>query len=242
MDTKEFEIQLLEEEKKRNNSRNSDIDKLLDNYKNEPFKYLFRLNTEFGEAMELVCQNIIFENVLRITNENHDLKIVNLPEGVTDYRLESKAFRILKEKTDDCIFYGDRAISLYDPKIGYSPITKKYRYLKSTTTFQQIKPSKANLFICIAVYSDGLDIFILKSDVHFTQVENCVGVQEDGKCYITGQHEGNLNEGQVSINDDVLLANYKFSIIGKDGKFYYFDRDKKEIMEEYQKIDIIKFL
>jgi hypothetical protein len=242
MEIKEFEIQFLEEEKKRNNLRNSDIDKLLDNLKDEPFKYLFRLNTEFGEAVENICQEILFENVLRITNNSHDLKIVSLPEGVTDERLESKAFRILKGKTDDCSYYGDRAISIYDNKIGYSLKTKTYRYLESTTTFQQIKPKSAHLFICIAVYSDGLDIFLLKSDEHFTSVENCVGVKEEGKCYITGQHKGNLTEGQVSINDDVVLDNYKFSIIGKNGKFYYFDRDKKQILEEYQKIDITTFL
>jgi len=242
MEIKEFEIQLLEEEKIRNNLRNTDIDKLLDNLKDEPFKYLFRLNTNVGEAVEHICQEILFENVLRITNDSHDLKIINLPEGVTDERLEGKALRILKEKTDDCSSYVDRAISIYDSKIGYSLKTKTYRYLTSTSTFQQIKPKSANLFICIAVYSDGLDIFLLKSDEHFTSVENCVKVHEEGKCYISGQDKGNLTEGQVNINDNVVLDNYRFSIIGKKGKFYYFDRDKKQILEEYQKINITTFL
>jgi hypothetical protein len=242
MENKLLKIQILEDQKKKNDLDNFEINKQLDILKDEPFKYLFRLNTEFGEQMERVCEEIIFKNILRIKNDSHDLKIINLPEGVTDPKIESKAFRVLSKKTKNKVYYDDRAISLYDSKIGYCSKKKIYRRLKSTQTFQQIKPTKANIFICIAVFSNGLDVFILKSDKHFTKLENCVGVKEEGKCYITGQHEGNLTEGQVSINDEVMLNNYKFSIIGKDDKLYYFDRDNKKILEEFEKIDITKYL
>jgi hypothetical protein len=85
-------------------------------------------------------------------------------------------------------------------------------------------------------------VFILKADEHFTKNKNCAKFREEGKCYITGQHEGNSPEGQIHVNDKVVLDNYKFSIIGKNGKFYYFDRDNKKILEEFEKIDISKYL
>jgi hypothetical protein len=121
-------------------------------------------------------------------------------------------------------------------KVGYKERGKKIGYYGglSTTTFQQIKPNKFDWMIGIILYNDGFDLFVISKD-KFTKE---VMVREKHKCYMSGQHEGNHNEGQTNLNDDILSEHYVCSVFNDGKDLYLIDRKTKEIGEKFNKMKI----
>ena len=90
-------------------------------------------------------------------------------------RIEVKASRAVKRKSGDTLI--DKALSS-DSKCGFD------------MNFQQIKPSCCDVFVWIAVWRDIIRYWVLSSD----EVSN-------DKYYSTGQHRGNVGEGQLWIKN-----------------------------------------
>jgi hypothetical protein len=196
--------------------------------KNQGFPYLdiFKLYTNSGEEIEKMLSKTIFHGLYRVTNESHDHKTL-----ISEKNGETKLIRMMVKGEGT---YEKRAISILDKNRGYNPITKKYGGKISTTTFQQIKPTKFDFIVCVLLYKDGMDIFILPSN----KISNKVKIKEDGLAYLSGQHEGNHEEGQLSYNDKVLSKHYVFSIYNDGDCLYYFDRSNKKIGDKFNKQNI----
>ena len=90
-------------------------------------------------------------------------------------RIEVKASRAVKRKSGDALIL--KALSSTS-KEGFD------------MNFQQIKPSCCDVFVWIAVWKDKIRYWVLSS----TDVEQ-------NKYYSTGQHRGNVGEGQLWIKE-----------------------------------------
>ena len=90
-------------------------------------------------------------------------------------RIEVKASRAVKRKSGDALIL--KALSS-DSKQGFD------------MNFQQIKPGCCDVFVWIAVWRDVIRYWVLSSD----EVAN-------NKYYSTGQHRGNVGEGQLWLKE-----------------------------------------
>jgi hypothetical protein len=143
--------------------KNAIDNKRYNELKKTVFPYLdsFLSSTEAGEENEKRIVNEIFTNLRRITNSSHDCKsLVSLKKG------EIKSIRMMKKhKNDKSLSYESRAISILDNKSGFLTKTKKYGGSISNTTFQQVKPAEFDFMLGLLVYKDGIDFFLLKSNL-----------------------------------------------------------------------------
>jgi len=195
-----------------------------------PYLDLFSASTNYGEMVEKILVDTVFENLERVTSENFDQITTE-----TKRRIETKAIRMMLRGSETS--YESRAISILNNNSGYSNNKNKYIGGLSTTTFQQVKPAEFELLIGVLVYKDGMDIFILNSN----KIPNKVKSVEAGKVYLTGQHKNNLEEGQISINDTVLNDNYVFSIYNNGSELFLFNRNDKKAFNKFTKTNIEKF-
>ena len=90
-------------------------------------------------------------------------------------RIEVKASRAVRRKSGDSLII--KALSS-DSKCGFD------------MNFQQIKPACCDVFVWIAVWRDVIRYWVLSSD----EVKN-------NRYYSSGQHRGNVGEGQLWIKD-----------------------------------------
>jgi hypothetical protein len=195
-----------------------------------PFIDVFLLSTNSGEEIEKILSNEIFNDLTRVINENHDHKT-----KVTEKTVETKSIRMIVKGNSS---YEDRAISILDDKKGFLSKKKKYGGKISTITFQQIKPKEFQFLLCVLLFKDGMDLFILPSSMISSKVKD----NPHGKAYISGQHKGNFEEGQLNYNDKILSEHYLWSIYNNGEKTYFFDRKTKKIGEEYIKQSIEKII
>ena len=195
-----------------------------------PYSYIYQMSTDAGEEAEIFVEEFIFSDVKRIKGEGYDLKFkLNNEEKLG----ETKLIRLMTKGDGS---YLDRSISILNKKVGYKKWGRKMGYYGklSTTTFQQIKPNKFDWMIGIILYNDGFDLFVISKDKFTKEVMS----REDGKCYMSGQHEGNYNEGQTSFNDDILSKHYVCSVFNDGKDLYLIDRETKEIGEKFNKMRI----
>ncbi len=90
-------------------------------------------------------------------------------------RIEVKASRAVRRKSGGSLII--KALSS-DSKYGFD------------MNFQQIKPACCDVFVWIAVWRDVIRYWVLSSD----DVKN-------NRCYSSGQHRGNVGEGQLWLKD-----------------------------------------
>jgi hypothetical protein len=68
-------------------------------------------------------------------------------------------------------------------------------------------------------------------------ISQTVKTKENTKAYLSGQHYGNDEEGQLNYNDEILNQHYLLSIYN-DGKIlYYYNRETKTIGEIFTKLN-----
>lgn len=103
-------------------------------------------------------------------------------------KIEVKASRAVKRKSGDALII--KALSS-DSKSGFD------------MNFQQIKPACCDVFVWIAVWRDKIRYWVLSSD----EVSN-------NKYYSTGQHRGNVGEGQLWLKESNIeeFAEYEVSV------------------------------
>jgi hypothetical protein len=191
-----------------------------------PYIDIFSLSTNSGEEVEKLLSNEIFTDLCRVSNKNHDHTTKN-----TKKLIETKLIRMMVKGLDS---YESRAISILDKDRGYLTKTKKYGGNISTTTFQQIKPKEFEFLLCVILFKDGMDIFLLPSNMISPLAKNRVS----GKAYISGQHKGNDFEGQLNYNDEILTKHYLLSIYNGGNKLYFFDRESQRVGDKYIKESI----
>lgn len=192
-----------------------------------PYIDLFSASTNYGEMVEKILVDTLFTNLIRVTAENFD-QITK----ISNKKIETKSIRMMLKGSDTS--YESRAISIKDVGVGFNTKLNKYGGGLSTTTFQQVKPGEFDSMIGVLVYKDGMDVFILNSD----KIPNSVKLKEDGKVYLSGQHKGNLSEGQINISDPILNENYLFSIYNNGSNTLLFDRCTKKTIENFNPINI----
>jgi hypothetical protein len=200
-------------------------------YKNEGFPYLeiYKKSTNSGEEIEKMLSAEIFKNLFRVTNKSHDHTIN------TDKPAETKSIRMMVKGKGG---YEKRAISILDENKGFLNRKKKYGGNISTMTFQQVKPKEFDFMIGVVLFKDGMDLFVLPSEL----ISKKVKVKEKNMVYLSGQHEGNLGEGQINYNDKVLNNHYLFSLYNDGKNLYYFDRLQKVIGDKYNKLCIVQII
>ncbi len=103
-------------------------------------------------------------------------------------KIEVKASRAVKRKSGDALII--KALSS-DSKSGFD------------MNFQQIKPACCDVFVWIAVWRDKIRYWVLSSD----EVSN-------NKYYSTGQHRGNVGEGQLWLKESNIeeFAEYEVGV------------------------------
>lgn len=103
-------------------------------------------------------------------------------------KIEVKASRAVKRKSGDSLII--KALAS-DSKSGFD------------MNFQQIKPACCDVFVWIAVWRDKIRYWVLSSD----EVAN-------NKYYSTGQHRGNVGEGQLWLKDSNIdeFDDYEVSV------------------------------
>lgn len=195
--------------------------------KNSEFPYLdiFKKSTDAGEDVEKLSCEDIFQDLNRVTKEKYDQKTTK-----KKYDVETKLIRMMVKGKEE---YYERALSITDMDKGYQQKSKKYGGNISTTTFQQIKPKKFNYLLGIILFKDGMDIFILPTEKISTMVKK----RENGKAYLSGQHEGNHEEGQLNYNDKILNEHYVTSIYNDGKNLYHFNRENKVVGEIFTKLN-----
>jgi hypothetical protein len=191
-----------------------------------PYIDIFSLSTNSGEEVEKLLSNEIFTDLCRVSNKNHD----HITKK-TKKTIETKLIRMMVKGLET---YENRSISILDKKRGFLSKTKKYGGKISTSTFQQIKPKEFDFLLCVVLFKDGMDIFLLPSNMISPSAKNKV----DGKAYISGQHKGNSFEGQLNYNDKVFSKHYLLSIYNNGKNLYFFDRENQKIKNKYVKKSI----
>lgn len=103
-------------------------------------------------------------------------------------KIEVKASRAVKRKSGDALII--KALSS-DSKFGFD------------MNFQQIKPACCDVFVWIAVWRDKIRYWVLSSD----EVSN-------NRYYSTGQHRGNVGEGQLWLKESNIeeFADYEVGV------------------------------
>lgn len=105
-------------------------------------------------------------------------------------KIEVKASRAVKRKSGDALIL--KALSS-DSKQGFD------------MNFQQLKPRCCDVFVWIAVWRDIIKYWVLSSD----EVAN-------NKYYSTGQHRGNVGEGQLWLKETNLKEFEKYEVGVRD--------------------------
>lgn len=105
-------------------------------------------------------------------------------------RIEVKASRAVRKKSGDSLII--KALSS----------DSKHKF---DMNFQQIKPACCDVFVWIAVWRDVIRYWVLSSD----EVKN-------NPYYSTGQHRGNVGEGQLWIKDTNINEFNKYEVGVRD--------------------------
>jgi len=195
-----------------------------------PYIDIFKKSTNAGENGEQLLSNEIFEDLFRVSRKNYDQLTAE-----EKHTIETKLIRMMVKGDGP---YYERAISIKDSKKGYKENTKQYGGNISTSTFQQIKPKEFEYLLAVVLFKDGMDIFILPSDMISKTVKN----REIEKAYLSGQHKGNNYEGQLNYNDKVLNNHYLLSIYNDGKNLYNYNRGDKTIGEIFTKKNIEKII
>lgn len=129
-------------------------------------------------------------------------------EGQYDFwykgiRIEVKASRAVKRKSGDSLII--KALSS-DSKYGFD------------MNFQQIKPACCDVFVWIAVWRDVIRYWVLSSD----EVKN-------NHYYSSGQHRGNIGEGQLWLKETNIDEFNKFEVSVHDILPKIIEKSKKSI-------------
>jgi hypothetical protein len=190
-----------------------------------PYLDIFKKSTNAGEDVEKLSCGTMFEDLNRVTNENYDQKT-----SEKGYIVETKLIRMMVKGDGG---YDERAVSILDDKAGFIQKTKKYGGNISTSTFQQVKPKKFDYLLGIVLFKDGFDVFILPSKM----ISQTVKIKENDKVYLSGQHYGNNEEGQLNYNDKILNQHYLLSIYNDGKTLYYYNRETKTIGEIFTKLN-----
>jgi hypothetical protein len=191
-----------------------------------PYINIFKKSTNAGEDGEQLLSNEIFEDLHRVFRKNYDQLTAE-----KKHTTETKLIRMMVKGDGQ---YYERAISIKDSNKGYKEKTKQYGGNISTSTFQQIKPKEFDYLLAVVLFKDGMDIFILPSD----RISKTVKKREIGKAYLSGQHKGNNDEGQLNYNDKVLNDHYLLSIYNDGEKLYYYNREDKTVGKIFTKQNI----
>jgi hypothetical protein len=179
---------------------------------------MFIKNTQAGEDIEKLLSDEIFNDLDRVKNENFDHIQKDSKE-----RVESKSIRMMSNDEKDEKFPVQRSMSIFDRKTNLS-----------NTSFQQIKPKEFDQMVGVLLYKDGLEIYKVPSTSFHDRVLPKTGKEnksivdnllKEGKIVLSGQHKGNLEEGQIGFNQ--LEKYLKFSIYIKNGKYYYIENGQK---------------
>jgi len=187
---------------------------------------MFIKNTQAGEDIEKLLADEIFNDLERVKNENFDHV-----QKVTGHKIESKAIRMMSNDDKDDKYPVQRAMSIFDKKTNLS-----------NTNFQQIKPKEFDEMIGSLVYKDGIEIYKIPSTVFHDRVlpkqtkeDKAVVANflKEGKIVLSGQHKGNLEEGQIGFNQ--LEKYLKISLYMKDGKYFHIE-DGKVTDKEFTRI------
>ena len=68
-------------------------------------------------------------------------------------------------------------------------------------------------------------------------ISHTVKNKENGKAYLSGQHYGNNEEGQINYNDPILNECYLLSIYNDGKDLYHYNRGNKTIGEIFTKLN-----
>jgi hypothetical protein len=189
-----------------------------------PYLDIFKKSTDAGEDGEDLLCNDIFEGLTRVKGKNYD-------QITEKYIIETKLIRMMTQ--GDAAYY-EKAVGIEETNRGYKPDKKKYGGNISTSTFQQIKPKEFDYLLGVVLFKNGMDIFILPSD----KISKTVKKREIGKAYLSGQHKGNNEEGQLNYNDKVLNEHYFLSIYNDGKNLYHYDKENKQIGQMFVKRNI----
>lgn len=201
--------------------------KRIESLKNNGFPYIdiFNMSTNAGEEVEkLLCKDIFYD-LKRVGGKNYDQISLN-----SNTIAETKTIRMMVKGSGG---YYERALSITDQKKGYVKNKKKYGGNISTCTFQQVKSKEFEYMFGVILFKDGMDIFLIPSNKIGNPKEKTKNL-----AYLSGQHKGNVSEGQLNYNDKVLNDHYLFSIYNDNENLYYYDRTNKLIGEIFTKLSI----
>lgn len=156
------------------------------------YLYLFEITAPrtFGESWAQRHLNEIVPELERPTN-----KLDPHYNGQYDFwfngiRIEVKASRAVRRKSGDSLII--KALSS-DSVEGFD------------MNFQQIKPACCDAFVWIAVWRDKIRYFVLSSD----EVAS-------NKYYSTGQHRGNVGEGQLWLKESNIAEFQCYEVYVRD--------------------------
>ena len=116
-------------------------------------------------------------------------------------RIEVKASRAVRRQSGEPLIL--KALSS-DSKFGFD------------MNFQQIKPSCCDVFVWIAVWRDLIRYWVLSSD----EVKN-------NPYYSSGQHRGNVGEGQLWLKETNIAEFKKYEVVVRDILFKIIEKGEK---------------
>lgn len=163
------------------------------------YLYLFEITAPrtFGESWAQRHLNEIVPELERPTNKldphyngQYDFWLTDKNCKKGGIRIEVKASRAVKRKSGDSLII--KALSS-DSVEGFD------------MNFQQIKPACCDAFVWIAVWRDKIRYFVLSSD---EVVSN--------KYYSTGQHRGNVGEGQLWLKESNIAEFQCYEVCVRD--------------------------
>lgn len=163
------------------------------------YLYLFEITAPrtFGESWAQRHLNEIVPELERPTNKldphyngQYDFWLADKNCKKSGIRIEVKASRAVKRKSGDSLII--KALSS-DSVEGFD------------MNFQQIKPACCDAFVWIAVWRDKIRYFVLSSD----EVAS-------NKYYSTGQHRGNVGEGQLWLKESNIAEFQCYEVCVRD--------------------------
>ncbi len=163
------------------------------------YLYLFEITAPrtFGESWAQRHLNEIVPELERPTNKldphyngQYDFWLTDKNCKKGGIRIEVKASRAVKRKSGDSLII--KALSS-DSVEGFD------------MNFQQIKPACCDAFVWIAVWRDKIRYFVLSSD----EVAS-------NKYYSTGQHRGNVGEGQLWLKESNIAEFQCYEVCVRD--------------------------
>ena len=163
------------------------------------YLYLFEITAPrtFGESWAQRHLNEIVPELERPTNKldphyngQYDFWLTDKNCKKGGIRIEVKASRAVKQKSGDSLII--KALSS-DSVEGFD------------MNFQQIKPACCDVFVWIAVWRDKIRYFVLSSD----EVAS-------NKYYSTGQHRGNVGEGQLWLKESNIAEFQCYEVCVRD--------------------------